>query len=105
MTLQSKSSFSGTLIFSLGLSNLLNSVGDWVAPGADLFRVKVGRLQILLFGAKKSKCGRDQWSLGLGFDGLLQKAGPDLGLSMGLDKPITKCGNCEREPRESNISR
>jgi hypothetical protein len=24
---------------------------------------------------------------------------------MGLDKPITKCGNCEREPRESNISR
>jgi hypothetical protein len=24
-----------------------------------------------------------------GFDGLLQKAGPALGLSMGLDKPIT----------------
>jgi hypothetical protein len=25
---------------------------------------------------------------------------------MGLDKPITKCGNCERgEPRESNFSR
>jgi hypothetical protein len=50
--------------------------------------------------------GKDQWSLGLGFDGLLQKAGPILGLSMGLEKPITKCGNCERgEPRESNISR
>jgi hypothetical protein len=46
-----------------------------------------------------------QWSLGLGlglgFDGLLQKAGLVLGLPMGLDKPITKCGNCERgEPRE-----
>jgi hypothetical protein len=27
----------------------------------------------------------------LGFDGLLQKANPALGLSIGLDKPITKC--------------
>jgi hypothetical protein len=43
--------------------------------------------------------------LGLGFDGLLQKADPVLGLSIGLDKHIAKCGNCEREPRESNISR
>ena len=41
-----------------------------------------------------------------GFDGLLQKAGPVLGLSVSLDKPITKCDNCERVgPRESNISR
>jgi hypothetical protein len=46
-----------------------------------------------------------QWSLGLGFDGLLQKACPGLGLSMGLDKPITECGYYEREPGESNITR
>ena len=47
-----------------------------------------------------------QRSMRSGFDGLLQKAGPVLGLSMDLDKPITKYGNCERgEPRESNISR
>ena len=28
--------------------------------------------------------------------GFYEKPDPVLGLSMGLDKPITKCGNCER---------
>ena len=35
-----------------------------------------------------------------------KKNWPSPGLTMGLDKPLTKCGNCERgEPQESNISR
>jgi len=46
-----------------------------------------------------------QWSTGLGFDGLLQKACLVVGLSMPVDKPIAKCGNCDRELGESNISR
>jgi hypothetical protein len=46
-----------------------------------------------------------QWSTGLGFDGLLQKACLVVGLSMPVDKPIVKCGNCDRELGESNISR
>jgi hypothetical protein len=37
-----------------------------------------------------------QWSTGLGFYGPAKKACPAHGLSMGLDKPIAKCGNYER---------
>jgi hypothetical protein len=44
--------------------------------------------------------------IGLGLDGPLQRAGPALGLSMDLDKPITECDNCGRgELRESHSSR
>src|SRR2546430_1897873 len=39
----------------------------------------------------------NQWSTGLGFDGLLQKACLVVGLSTPMDKPIAKCGNCDRE--------
>ena len=45
-----------------------------------------------------------QWPTGLGFDGLLQKACLVVGLSLPVDKPIAKCGICDRELGESNIS-
>jgi hypothetical protein len=47
----------------------------------------------------------DSGRRGLGFDGPLQKACLVVGLSMPVDKPIAKCGNCDRELGESNISR
>ena len=51
---------------------------------------------------RKSQCQR-QWSLGLGFDGLLQKACLVVGLSTPMDKPIAKRGNCDRESSGSQI--
>jgi hypothetical protein len=47
----------------------------------------------------------EQWSTGLGFDGPTKKACLVVGLSRLMDKPVAKCGSCERELRESNISR
>jgi hypothetical protein len=47
--------------------------------------------------------GTGQWSTGLGFDGLLQKACLVVGLSMPMDKPIAKCRNCDRESSGSQI--
>jgi hypothetical protein len=56
-------------------------------------------------GVSTSEQNESCSGLGLGFDGLLPKAGPVLGLSMGLDKPAAKCDSCERgESGESNIS-
>ena len=43
--------------------------------------------------------------MGLGFDGPTKKACPAVGLSRPTDKPVAKCGLCERERREPNISR
>ena len=56
-------------------------------------------------GVSTSEQNESCSGLGLGFDGLLPRAGPVLGLSMGLDKPAAKCDSCERgESGESNIS-
>jgi hypothetical protein len=53
---------------------------------------------------KRPICARcSQWSTGLGFDGLLQKACPVVGLSRLMDKPIAKCGICDRESSGSQI--
>jgi hypothetical protein len=46
---------------------------------------------------------RKQWSTGLGFDGPTKKACPVVGLSRLMDKPVAKCGNCERERSGSRI--
>jgi hypothetical protein len=47
----------------------------------------------------------DQWSTGLDFDRPTQKACPAVGLSRPMDKPVAKCGLCERERREPNVGR
>jgi hypothetical protein len=73
----------------------------------------VGKLQhqedatlLLLLEQKRSGVERGkQWPMGLGFHGPAKKACPAHGWPMGLDKPIAKCGNCERESFGSLIRR
>jgi hypothetical protein len=45
------------------------------------------------------------WSIDQGLDGPTKKACLVVGLSKPMDEPVAKCGNCERELRELNISR
>jgi RecA/RadA recombinase len=88
------------------VAQLLKELGDGEGKVAYIGTEGTFRPERITQIAERFGVDPELWSLDFGFNGLLQNAGPPLGLSMGLGKPTTKCGCCERRgPREPNIGR